>query len=133
MGCQIMQSLRIIALKAIARHPARCFAPYSHAGADCAHENCSTGNISSNSSKEVLSSSSSKKRELDSTADESNSKRSRVGHKMQIIQKLTPQLVQEIIDYITEAGRLTADAVPIFLFQSSTTQLELRNSKLSSR
>jgi hypothetical protein len=41
------------------------------------------------------------------------------------------KLTQALVDYITEAGRLTDGVIPISLFDSSSVSLDLKNSKLS--
>jgi len=40
-------------------------------------------------------------------------------------------IAQVLIDYITEAGRLADDVMPVNLFQKERTHLTLKNSKLS--
>ena len=49
---------------------------------------------------------------------------------MELIGKLNVDVVQSLVDYITEAGRLTDDIVPARLFANKST-LSLRNSKIS--
>lgn len=40
-------------------------------------------------------------------------------------------VAQVLIDYITEAGRLVDDVMPVSLFQKDRTRLTLKNTKLS--
>ena len=57
-------------------------------------------------------------------------KRAFSAQNMELIGKLNVDVVQSLVDYITEAGRLTDDIVPARLFANKST-LSLRNSKIS--